>query len=124
MKQLILTLIPLTLCAGDIQLAWDPSPDTGVQAYILYASTNNFQTVATNVNVGTNLTAKIIDLPPGTWYFAATALGTNQLESSYSNFVIADVHNPPNNLRVVVLQYSTTITNFTDAGFFKVRIEP
>jgi hypothetical protein len=119
-----------------ISLAWSPSPGTNVAGYYIYASTNVITDPLTNAirsDVG-NLTKGTVDLSgPGTWHFAASAYaystnvlnGTNytsKVESALSNQVIVEVPPPPPNMRTLVLQFGTTVTNWTDAGFFRIRI--
>jgi len=116
----------LTSMASDIKLAWDASPTTGVPNYVLYASTNilsatNLTSATVRLNVGTNLTATVERIQAGQWSFAATAM-KDGLESDPSNILIADVPQPPARMRTVVVQYSGTLTNFYDVGFFRLRL--
>jgi hypothetical protein len=116
---LLCAFAALTSMASDIQLAWDASPDLGVTGYVIYARTNS--STAIRINVGTNLTAKVESLAPGRWTFSAAAL-TAITESGPSNLLIVDVPEPPPNMRTVVVQYSGTLTNFYDVGFFRLRL--
>ncbi len=74
------------LAASSVTLAWDPSPATNdvITNYNIYYGVAS----ATYTNVaaaGTNLTVSISNLVQGaTYYFAATAVDTNGLESDYS----------------------------------------
>ena len=116
----------LAVHAAELKLAWDESPTTGVTNYVLYASTNalnasNLQTAAVRLNVGTNLTATVEDIQPGQWSFAATAQKMG-VESAPSNILLVDVPTPPARMRTVVVQYSGTLTNFYDVGFFRLRL--
>ena len=116
----------LTSMASDIKLAWDASPTTGFTNYVLYASTNilsatNLTSATIRLNVGTNLTATVERITAGQWSFAATAM-KDGLESDPSNILIADVPQPPARMRTVVVQYSGTLTNFYDVGFFRLRL--
>jgi hypothetical protein len=117
----------ITSMASDVRLAWDASPDSGCN-YSLYAHTNaldqaNYQSAAVKVNVGTNLTAKISELKPGRWWFICTA-NLGGVESDISNVINAEVPRAPANMRMLIIQYSSTLTNgYTDVGFFKLRIE-
>jgi fibronectin type 3 domain-containing protein len=85
----LLALTPLAaLAAGTVTLAWDPSPATNaIASYNLYYGAGS----ATYTNVlaaGTNTTASVSNLVEGaTYYFAATAVDTNGLESNYSTEV-------------------------------------
>ena len=104
---------------------WDASPDSSVTNYTLYACTNTIGTnlsAAVTVEVGTNLTARIEDLLPGRWSFYVTAMAAYRIQSLPSNVVQAEVPAAPTNMRTVVLQYSGTLTNFYDVGFFKLRL--
>jgi hypothetical protein len=112
--------------AQTVRLAWDPSPSPGVTNYVLYASTNelsatNLMTATTNLPCGTNLTATVTDLSAGNWWFVATAWAGG-VESLPSNVLQVQVPTPPANMRTVVLQYSGTLSNFYDVGFFKLRL--
>jgi hypothetical protein len=116
----------ITSMASDAKLAWDASPTTGVSNYVLYASTNilsatNMTSATVRLNVGTNLTATVERIQAGQWFFAATAM-KDGLESEPSNILIVDVPTPPARMRTVVVQYSGTLTNFYDVGFFRLRL--
>jgi len=126
MKTLLLLLFALaqTALASEIRLAWNASPTTGVTNYTLFAGTNSpisTTNSAARINVGTNLTATVQDLVPGQWLFAVTCQA-NGVESDFSNIVIVQVPVAPANMRVVVVQYSGTLTNFYDVGFFRLRL--
>lgn len=119
-------LITTHCIASDVKLAWDASPTPGVTNYVLYASTNsltatNLPTATVRLNVGTNLTASVENIQPGQWSFAATGM-KDGLESDPSNILIVDVPKPPDRMRTVVVQYSGTLTNFYDVGFFRLRL--
>lgn len=113
--------------AGDVSLAWDASPSPSVTSYVLYAHTNslsatNLASATVRVNAGTNLTALVENLrPPATWYFVCTAVAGG-VQSDPSNQLIVQVPQPPANERLVAVQFGVTITNFTDTGFFRLRI--
>ena len=116
----------LTSMASDAKLAWDASLTTGVTNYVLYASTNilsatNLTSATVRLNVGTNLTATVEGIQTGQWSFAATAM-KDGIESDPSNILIVDVPQPPARMRTVVVQYSGTLTNFYDVGFFRLRL--
>lgn len=70
-----------------ITLEWDESPDTGVGAYRIHWGTiSGAYTEVTNAGMATTIT--IQNLIEDQWYyFVATAVGTNQLESDFSNEV-------------------------------------
>jgi len=73
--------------AQTVNLAWDPSPDSGVGFYrVHYGTTTGAYSLTTNSGTATSLT--VSGLTEGvTYYFAVTAVGTNQLESDFSNEV-------------------------------------
>ena len=128
---MLLCLLPaaLDLFAGSVTLAWDASPSPGVSNYVLYAHTNslssgtNLNAALVKVNAGTNLTASVAGLnPPATWYFVATAQAGG-IQSDPSNQLIVQVPANPTNARVLAVQYADlNITNWTDVGFFRLRI--
>lgn len=126
MKHLINTTLTLLAVAtigadgADIRLAWDASATTGITNYVLYAATTT-QTNIARLNVGTNLTARVESLQPGTWLFSATAM-KGGVESDPSNILIVEVPQPPRNMRTVVVQYSGTLSNWYDVGFFRLRL--
>ena len=79
-----------------VTLAWDPSPGTNAVAYynIYYGPTS--RTYTNTAFAGTNTTITISNLVRGsTYYFAATAVGTNNLESEYSSEVSCTIPAPP-----------------------------
>lgn len=119
-------LIALTASAQNIRLGWDASPSAAVTNYVLYAATNaltttNLASALVKQPVGTNLTATIEDLKPGRWWFAATCQAEG-VESGPSNVLLVDVPQPPAAMRTIVVQYSGTLTNFYDVGFFRLRL--
>ena len=83
------------LAAGTVTLAWDPSPGTNVIAnYNLYYGVAS-ATYTNVVAAGTNLTVSVSNLVQGkTYYFAATAVDTNGLESDYSAEVSTTISQP------------------------------
>lgn len=116
--------------AAEIRLAWNPSPDPHVTAYVLYSTTNLLTEatarLAARLNVGTNNTWTITNLTAGLWTFgvtAATPAGTNVLvESSISPTLHVEVPRPPDHLRTVIVEYSVTLTNFSPVGFLRMRL--
>ena len=72
--------------AQTVTLAWDPSPSADVAGYRLYWGTNtgSYQFVT---NAGLVLTQSVVLAHRGRWFFAATAVGTNGLESDFSSEV-------------------------------------
>ena len=90
-------LTPLaSFATGIVTLAWDPSPGTDVITnYNLYygVASGTYTNVAA---AGTNTTVTISNLVDGaTYYFAATAVDTNSLESAYSTEVSALINQAP-----------------------------
>lgn len=108
---------------ANVQLAWNASITPGYITYNIYYGTGSGQ-YSTKVFCGTNLTATIPNLTRGTtYYFAATALDTNGLESSFSNEVNYMPPNPPlpPTMKPVVLltvqtKSSPTSGQWADAG--------
>lgn len=72
--------------ASQVTLAWDASPSGDeVASYNIHYGFNS-GTYTMTTNAGNNLQLTIDNLLYGqTYYFAATAVGTNQLESDFSN---------------------------------------
>jgi len=87
--------------AQTVTLAWDPSPDPGIASYrVHYGTASGVYGQTTNAGAATALT--VSGLSEGaTYFFAVTAVGTNQLESDFSNEV---------NYRVVATNSAPTIT--------------
>lgn len=109
--------------AGDVQLAWDPSPDTNV-TYRVYAHTN--ESIATNVleysvrvNAGTNLTAKVDELANGVWFFVATAVSPEDVESDPSNMVVYTIR--PGRPTALIILSSTNLIQWQE--FWRLKIE-
>lgn len=122
---LLCAVVTFPLLASDLKLAWDASPTPGITNYVLYASTNtltatNLPSAQVRLNVGTNLTATVTDIKAGQWTFAATAM-KDGIESA-PTLLLAEVPKPPDRMRTVVVQYSGTLTNFYDVGFFRLRL--
>ena len=72
--------------AQTVTLAWDASPSPAVINYRIYFGTNtgNYLFVT---NAGLVLTQAVVLPHTGRWFFAATAVDTNGLESAFSNEV-------------------------------------
>jgi len=127
--KLLLSLAALTLnvSAAEFQISWNSSPTPGVTNYVLYFSTNVLNNVTrTNsstirLNAGTNLTGFVSGIIPDQWQFGVTAM-KDGIESDLSNLLLVEVPEPPKNLRIIALQFSGTLSNFYDVGFFKLRI--
>jgi hypothetical protein len=82
----LISLCALMMHAQSVTLAWDASPSAGVGGYRIYyglqAGSYLFWT-----NAGLVLTQTVVLPHPGRWYFAATAVCTNGIESAFSNEV-------------------------------------
>ena len=76
----------VTAGAQRVTLAWDASPCACAASYQLYYGTNtrSYQFVT---NTSLALTQAVVLPHAGRWFFAATAVGTNGLESDFSNEV-------------------------------------
>jgi hypothetical protein len=72
--------------AQRVTLAWDASPCGCAAGYRLYYGTNtrSYQFVT---NAGPSLTQSVVLPHGGRWFFAATVVSTNGLESDFSNEV-------------------------------------
>lgn len=123
-----LLLSPLLAAAQNVTLAWDASVTPGITNYVLYASTNAISltnttllsTAQVRLHVSTNLTATVENLKAGQWTFAVTAMGGG-IESAPTTLAV-EVPKEPARMRTVVVQYSGTLTNFYDVGFFRLRL--
>ncbi|MCU0770852.1 MAG: fibronectin type III domain-containing protein [Verrucomicrobia bacterium] len=93
---LLIWLASLIYClSADVTLAWDPSPDAGIASYrVHYGTLSGTYTATTNAGLATNLTVSGLNVGK-TYWFAATAVGTNDLESHFSNEVGYTVPIPP-----------------------------
>jgi len=104
-----------------LTLAWDPSPDTGIEFYQVYTGIESGVYFKTT-DAGTNLTVTVTGLEPDTLYFfAATATGTNQLVSDFSNEITyrtpVNPPAPPQTLGVIqVKMLEIEIEGSKDAG--------
>jgi hypothetical protein len=89
MKWLCAILVMAFAVAASAQrltLAWDASPCACAASYRLYYGTNtrSYQFVT---NSGLMLTQSVVLPHGGRWFFAATVVSTNGLESDFSNEV-------------------------------------
>ena len=82
----LLLLCAAAVHAQTVTLAWDASPSPEVTAYRIYFGTNtgNYAFVT---NAGLVLTQTVAVAHSGRWFFAATAVDANGLESDFSNEV-------------------------------------
>jgi hypothetical protein len=89
MKRVLTALI--LICAAmmhaqSVTLAWDASPSADVGGYrVHFGLTSSNYTYVTNA--GLVLTQAVVLPHAGRWFFAATAVSTNGIESAFSNEV-------------------------------------
>ena len=89
MKAWLTTLLVLGTAlvqAQQVTLAWTPSPSPGLSTYHIYFGTNS-GAYAFVTNAGLVRTQAVVLPHTGRWFFAATALDTNGVESELSNEV-------------------------------------
>ena len=89
MKRLltILMLLSATLVhAQKVRLAWDASPSPDVVGYRIHFGTNG-ASYSFVTNVGLVRTQTVVVPHTGRWFFAATAVDANGMESPFSNQV-------------------------------------
>lgn len=93
-KILFLALFSVAVQAGDAVLNWTapttyedgtPLSASEIKGYVVYYGTTSGGPYSSSV-VSTT-TSATINVPKGTWYFVATCIGTNDLESARSNEV-------------------------------------
>jgi VCBS repeat-containing protein len=102
--------------AADVTLAWDPSPDAGVASYRLhYGTASGAYTSVTNAGAATTITVRGL-VEGTTYYFGATAVGTNQLESDFSNEISYTVPLPQNTAPTLTVITNQTINEDGIAG--------
>ena len=90
-------IIGNTATSLSVGLAWDASPDAGesIEGYQVHHGTNAGD-YFTNYWAGTNLSLTVSNVPFATTnYFVVTAVGTNQMESEFSNEVLWPAPFPP-----------------------------
>jgi len=94
----IFCLIPATLPAANaaqVTLAWDKSPESNIDGYRVHYGTSSGY-YEQNVDVGNHTSCTISGLEEGTsYYFAATAYNTNNVESSLSEELAHTIANQP-----------------------------
>jgi hypothetical protein len=122
MQRVLAILILLSAVLGQAQtvtLAWNASPSPGVVGYRIHFGTNgaNYTFVT---NVGLTLTQTVVLPHPGRWFFAATAVDHNGIESEFSNGVeweakpIAPVVQSESWVRLTpVIERSTNLVEWT-----------
>lgn len=104
---LALALLPFSAMAGEALVSWGaptertdgtPLPAAELAGYTVYwGPTSRGYTGEAVVDGGGTLSYRVIELPPGTWYFAVIARTTDGLQSTYSAEVsktIEAVHDP------------------------------
>ncbi len=109
-----------------VTLAWNPSISTNVTAYkIYYGPSSGAYTNAVCVGGGTNVT--LSNLTAGnTYYFAATAVDSNNVESQFSNetsyAVPTNAYSGPEYL--ITVQTSTNLITWSNSPiFFRMKIQ-
>ena len=71
-----------------VTLAWDASPDEAHVAHYVVHLGEVSRGYVFSTNAGPSLTQRVVVPYPADWFFAVTAVGTNQLESDFSNEVM------------------------------------
>ena len=87
MKPILTILIvgwALVAPAQRVKLAWDASPSPGITHYRIHFGTNG-ASYSYVTNVGLVRTQTVVLPHSGRWFFAATAVDANGLESPFSN---------------------------------------
>ena len=101
--------------AGGITLAWYPSPDPGVAGYRLYyGNAPGHYPFRTGIISGTSVTVEVDQKL--TWYFAATAVGTNQSECAFSNEIVCRAPKPPVMEGQTCIEPSLVVNRGIDGG--------
>jgi len=118
MKKALSTIATLLLSgilyAGTVTLAWDPSPSPGIASYKVYwGISNRFYTNSVSAGSATTLTVSNL-ASSATYYFAATAMDTNGVESDFSGEAIRGPIVPPLTYGLLFIQGSTNGTTFYD----------
>ncbi len=87
-------LTPQFTSAGNITLAWDASPDPGIAGYNIYYGPAS-RAYTNTVSAGAALTCTVSNLVNGaSYFFAATSVSTNGLESDFSAEVSGTINVP------------------------------
>jgi hypothetical protein len=120
---LVLVLVMVTRPArgADLSLAWDHDDPGTNTTFVLFGSTNAGAAWPVRLDLGTNRVAELEDLLPGQWSFCVAALARG-VESDKSPVVGIDVPRAPRDLKAVVVQFSGSLTNSRDVGFFRLRL--
>lgn len=116
---LIFIGLSLTMLAGEVTLAWQPSLTPGVTNYILVGVQG---TNTASVSVGTNLTATVS--VTGITTFTSYAV-KNGVRADPSNEVTVEAPLASSGMRVVI-EHSMDLsrTNWRQVGFFRVLVIP
>jgi hypothetical protein len=84
-----MVFIPSAVCAGEVNLVWDPNTEPDIAAYRIHYGLRS-RTYDQVMDVGNCTSCVVPGLEEGqTYYFAATAVNTASMESVYSNEVSA-----------------------------------
>lgn len=119
----VLCLLALVLTGRALTLEWDPSPDSWVAGYNIYAHTNqsvrrhHLTNAAIRVDCATNTTCTLSNLPSGRWAFVATAYTADGQESLPSNEVAVRLQG--SNWAGILIASETT--NLTVKGAVRTR---
>lgn len=106
MKIIILLLLAISAAtAKDVTAAWDSNPPPAPAKYKLYwgPSSRSY----TNSISTTNTQATISNLPPGTYFIAATAVDALGLESDYSDELTFTIQPKPVGFKIILSLQST-----------------
>lgn len=106
------------LGVGNLTLAWDPSPDSNVVYKVYYGPASGVYTNSVAAGSATTVTVSNL-MDAALYYFAATAVDTNGLESEFSNEASGMV-NPPNQLPTLNAISDRTINE--DSGLQSVSL--
>ncbi len=84
--------------AKTVRLTWDLNTETDLAGYVAYWGIVS-SGVTNSAGVTTN-TITLSNLANGQWWFGVTARNTNNLESGFSNIVLASIPRNPSNLKI------------------------
>lgn len=119
----VTVLLALKLTAGQVYLSFDPSSDTNISGFNIYASKTGGTNFSPSILFSFGNTNKVLclstNLTPGTWFFAGTARDASGSESDFSTQV--EVTFPTNQLYNLSVESSTNLLNWQE--FFRVKIE-
>ncbi len=117
---LLIPLLPLSLQAAQVTVAWDPETDTGLAGYKLYYGTQS-KNYSLFIDAGNSTTVQVPNLQSGTtYYLAATAYDSTGLESGYSNEISYTV---PASCTYSISPSSQTFTSSGGAGTISVTTQ-